>query len=376
MRRSIGRTSALTGAFVAATTLVVASAGVAAAADSSTATPAATATSTASPTTAPTTTGTPSPSSTTPAPSSPWTSPTTPLACPDPAFGPTGVTATARLTGTASNSVQATITWPPLTQPAGCSRGTVEIMQVSPAGPTTSVPDTGQAVITGLTTLTAYTWQIRYVSGTVSTWTTVSVPAVLPLDYCLGLPGPRPIVATTPSPSSVHLEWGTISYPSQCSGSLTVRNVTAGTPAITVDRTRTGVTIEGLTPGSTSTWLVTFMIQLGTVTVTQPSASGRTCTATAHLDSVWGDGFVATVTVRNTSAATSTAGWSVGWTPPSGVRVDNTWMALPSTSGGRFTATNASWNGTLAPGATTLFGFLAHTSGGAPATPTLTCTPS
>ena len=313
---------------------------------------------------------------TTPPAASPTPSSSTHAPCPDPAFGPTGVTATARLIGTASNAVQATITWPPLMQPAGCSAGSVEIVQVSPAGPTTRVPDVGQTVITGLTTLTAYTWQIRYVSGTVSTWTTVSVPAVLPLDYCLGLPGPRPIVATTPSPTSVHLEWGTVSYPSQCSGSLTVKNVTTGTPVLTLDRSRTGVTIEGLTPGSTSTWLVSFIIQLGTVTVTQPSGSGRTCTATAHLDTVWGDGFVATVTVRNTSAATSTAGWSVGWTLPSGVRIDNTWMATGTTDGGRFTASNMAWNGTLAPDATTTFGVLAHTAGGTVAVPTLTCTPS
>jgi len=349
MRRSTGRTTLLTGALAAAIALIVAGTGTADAA-----------TSASSPSASPTA----SPSGSTHAP------------CPDPAFGPTGVTATAQLIGTASSAVQATITWPPLVQPAGCSAGSVEIVQVSPAGPTTRVPDVGQTVITGLTTLTAYTWQIRYVSGTVSTWTTVSVPAVLPLDYCLGLPGPRPIVATTPSPTSVHLEWGTINYPSQCSGSLTVKNVTAGTPALTVDRSRTGVTIEGLTPGSTNTWLVSFVIQLGTVTVTQPTASGRTCTATAHLDTVWGDGFVATVTVRNTSASTSTAGWSVGWTLPSGVRIDNTWMATGTTDVGLFTATNMAWNGTLAPAATTTFGVLAHTAGGTVAVPTLTCTPS
>jgi len=299
------------------------------------------------------------------------------VACPDPAFGPTGVTASAQLIGTASDAVQATISWPPLAQPEGCPRGSVEIAQVSPPGPTLRLPDNGRAVITGLHTLTAYTWQIRYVSGTVSTWTRVSVPKVLPLDYCLGLPFPRPIVATTPSPSQVHLEWGTINYPAECSGTLTVRNVTAGTPAITVPRSQTGVTIDGLTPGSTNTWEVSFLVSLGSVTVTQPTGSGRTCTATAHLDSVWGDGLVATVTVTNTSAATSTTGWSVGWTLPSGIRIDNTWNAGTATAGGRFTASNMTWNGTLAPGATTTFGFQAtHTSGSAVTTPTLTCTAS
>src|SRR3954452_23128483 len=261
MRQSISRTSGLTGAIVAAIALIVGGAGVAAAAG------------TPSPTPASTTPPTPTPSVT-----------GTPVACPDPAFGPTGVTASAQLVGTFSDAVQATITWPPLVQPPGCFAGSVEIAQVSPPGPTLRLPDNGRAVITGLHTLTAYTWQIRYVSGTVSTWTRVSVPKVLPLDYCLGLPFPRPIVATTPSPSQVHLEWGTINYPAECSGTLTVRNVTAGTPALTVPRSQTGVTIDGLTPGSTNTWEVTFLISLGSVTVTQPTGSGRTCTATAHLD--------------------------------------------------------------------------------------------
>jgi len=39
-------------------------------------------------------------------------------------------------------------------------------------------------------------------------------------------------------------------------------------------------------------------------------------------------------------------------------------------------ASSTTWNGTLAPGATTTFGFLARTSGGPIATPTLTWTPS
>jgi cellulase/cellobiase CelA1 len=101
----------------------------------------------------------------------------TPQPCADPGPAPTGVTATVSLVGT--DSVQARLTWTPLVEPANCSPGVVEIEQVSPAGPTITAPSASREItISGLSTLTAYTWRLRYVAGTVSQWATVSVAAV------------------------------------------------------------------------------------------------------------------------------------------------------------------------------------------------------
>jgi cellulase/cellobiase CelA1 len=103
----------------------------------------------------------------------------TPQPCADPGPAPTGVTATATLVGT--NSVQARLTWTPLVEPANCSPGVVEIQQVSPPGPTITAPSaSGEITISGLSTLTAYTWQLRYFAGTVSQWATVSIAPVTP----------------------------------------------------------------------------------------------------------------------------------------------------------------------------------------------------
>jgi len=330
----------------------------------------------AAPAEVPPTTGTGLPAAASGAPS-----PTATALCPDPGAAPTGVRAYAGLVDTAHPDVQATLTWTPLVVPANCGVGRVEIEQVSPPGPTTTVPSAdGQTVLRGLTILTPYTWRLRYVAGTVSQWATVSVPAVLPLDYCLGLPGPRPITGTTPSPTTVHLEWGGLSYPALCDGKVVVTALGSSTPVANVDRAQTGTTLTGLAPGSTTTWVVSFMgtpgillQELGRVTVTQPGAGGARCSATAHLDSVWGDGFVTTVTVTNTGPV-AIGGWSAAWPLPAGVRVWNTWNASTATAGGTLTATNTSWNGALAPGASTTFGMQAARSGsGAVAVPSLTC---
>ncbi|GFJ93475.1 hypothetical protein Prum_071170 [Phytohabitans rumicis] len=97
------------------------------------------------------------------------------------------------------------------------------------------------------------------------------------------------------------------------------------------------------------------------------------CRATARIDSQWGTGAtggqVVSVTVTNTSATTATK-WTVTWTLGTGQRVVAAWNAAVSTTGTTVTAVNASYNGVLAPAASTTFG--AQLSGLAPA-PALSC---
>ena len=87
--------------------------------------------------------------------------------------------------------------------------------------------------------------------------------------------------------------------------------------------------------------------------------AGGGCGATAHVERQWGSGAnggqIVAVTVTNTSAAT-TARWAVTWTLGTGQRVVSAWNAAVSTSGETATAINASYNGILAPGASTTFG--------------------
>lgn len=297
----------------------------------------------------------------------------TPPLCGDPAAAPAGARAYASLLPPANITVRLSWTAPVL--PAGCPAWNVEIEQVSPSGGTRTVPAaTGGVTLPPLATLTAYTWRLRFVSGTVSEWATVSVARILPLDYCLALPPGRAITARAESPTTLRLEWGVVSYPEECSGSVTVRNVTTGATVATVSRTQTGVTLTGLTPGSTSTWVVLFFIQLGpAVTVTQPEEVAPSCAASVRVDSAWNSGLVATVTVRNTSAQPLSS-WSARWAVPAGVGVSSVWNASGTTQQGVFTARSASWNSSLAPGASRTFGFVASRTGAAPVVPEFTCT--
>lgn len=106
---------------------------------------------------------------------------------------------------------------------------------------------------------------------------------------------------------------------------------------------------------------------------TPPPPSGAACTADLRVDNAWSGGFTATVTVTNTGDRALT-GWSADWTFPADQTVGNAWNATVTQSGRSAHAVNASYNGALAPGAATTFGFQGIGSA-AGATP-LTCTPS
>jgi hypothetical protein len=100
------------------------------------------------------------------------------------------------------------------------------------------------------------------------------------------------------------------------------------------------------------------------------ASAGSGCTATAHVETQWGSGAgggqIVVVTVTNASAAI-TPRWAVTWTPGTGRRVVSAWNAAVSTSGGTATAVNASYDGILAPGASTTFGMQLSGTGSAPA---------
>ncbi|UNO39916.1 glycoside hydrolase family 18 chitinase [Streptomyces sp. MST-110588] len=100
---------------------------------------------------------------------------------------------------------------------------------------------------------------------------------------------------------------------------------------------------------------------LGLATATDAHAA-ESATATYVKVSDWGSGFEGRWTVKNTGTTTIN-GWTVEWDFPAGTTVGAFWDASVSGSGGHYTAKNLSWNGTLAPGASTSFGFNGAGSG-------------
>ncbi|MCX5064419.1 cellulose-binding domain-containing protein [Micromonospora lupini] len=101
------------------------------------------------------------------------------------------------------------------------------------------------------------------------------------------------------------------------------------------------------------------------------TAALTACSATATIDSRWGTGFVATVTVRSTGTQTLDR-WSVSWRWAGDERIQTVWRGVAETTGADVTVRNASYNGTLAPGGVTTFGLLVTTSA-VPDGLTLTC---
>jgi poly(3-hydroxybutyrate) depolymerase len=90
------------------------------------------------------------------------------------------------------------------------------------------------------------------------------------------------------------------------------------------------------------------------------------CRATATVNA-WNNGLTANVTVTNTGGS-AINGWNLAFTLPSGQTITGGWNATYSPTSGRVTATNVSYNASLAPGASVSFGFQATHSGnnGAP----------
>lgn len=85
-----------------------------------------------------------------------------------------------------------------------------------------------------------------------------------------------------------------------------------------------------------------------------PSTGGGACTAT-YSNNAWTGGFVTTVTVK--AGASALTGWKVAVTLPSGAAITNSWSTTASGSSGAVTFANVSYNGGVAAGAGTSFGF-------------------
>ncbi|WP_328869487.1 PHB depolymerase family esterase [Streptomyces sp. NBC_00287] len=76
----------------------------------------------------------------------------------------------------------------------------------------------------------------------------------------------------------------------------------------------------------------------------------------------WNTGLTASVTITNTGT-TTVNGWKLGFTLPTGQTITNGWNATYTPASGAVTATNASYNGTLAPSASVNIGYQATHTG-------------
>jgi hypothetical protein len=95
---------------------------------------------------------------------------------------------------------------------------------------------------------------------------------------------------------------------------------------------------------------------------------GVECTTEYNVQNSWNSGYVAEVTVRNTSGG-DISGWSLGFTNPASQRVTSAWNATVSQQGDQVTATGDGWNRSIPAGGSVTFG-IQGTHSGSPSIPT------
>jgi cellulase/cellobiase CelA1 len=87
--------------------------------------------------------------------------------------------------------------------------------------------------------------------------------------------------------------------------------------------------------------------------------------------SSWSGGFQAEVKV--TAGTAPVKGWTVSWTFPNGQTISQLWNATHTQTGANVTVSNAAYNGSLAAGGSTTFGFIGTTTGTNNPPATITC---
>jgi len=100
----------------------------------------------------------------------------------------------------------------------------------------------------------------------------------------------------------------------------------------------------------------------------QPEPGACKVTATTNA---WSTGLTASLTVTNTGT-TAINGWQLGFTLPSGQTITNGWGATYTPASGSVTATNATYNGAIAPNASVSIGYQANHGGNSAAPGTFT----
>ena len=197
---------------------------------------------------------------------------------------------------------------------------------------------------------------------------------------------PANLAASGATQTSVNLSWTASTDNVGVTGYDILRapGATGGTFAVVGTSTTTSTTSGGLTANTTYRFQVRARDAAGnlsavsnTVQITTPPGGPGGCSVTPTVQTQWQTGYVLQpVTITNTGTTTTTS-WTVTVTLPAGHAMTGSWPGNVSISGQTITATNLTWNGTLAPGATATFGFQASRPSTSTALPTsFTCTSS
>ncbi|MDI1460877.1 glycoside hydrolase family 9 protein [Catellatospora sp. KI3] len=236
-------------------------------------------------------------------------------------------------------------------------------------------PTTAALPVTGLTPSTSYTYYVvakdgagnRSAASTPATFTTLAAD---PVDTT------PPSTPGTPAASAVTSSGATLTWTASTDNvgvtGYRVYREAGATDALLATVTATTYAVTGLTAQTAYQFYVVALDAAGnasaasspvSVTTTappQPSACQITYGTTD-----WNNGFTGNVTVKNTGTATIN-GWTLAFSFTAGQQITQAWSSKYTQTGANVAITNESYNGTLAPGASTSFGFNATHTGSNP----------
>jgi endoglucanase len=274
----------------------------------------------------------------------------------------------------------ATLTWTAAT--AGTNPiGGYDVFRVgSPDAVVASTTGALTATVSGLAASTAYQF---YAVARDSAGNAGPKSANVSVTTAAGPANTPPGAPGIPVASGLTSTGVTLTWPAATPGSSAIARYVVyrnGSPDTVVGTTANGTTttlaLTGLTPSTSYTFAVVAQdatgVQSGrspTVTVITTAAPAAGACQVTYAVNDWGGGFTATVTVKNTGTSPIN-GWTLAFSYAGNQTLSQGWSANWTQSGHTVTATNLSWNGSLAPGASTSIGFNG-TYSGANAAPTM-----
>ncbi|WP_444950480.1 glycoside hydrolase family 9 protein [Micromonospora ureilytica] len=274
--------------------------------------------------------------------------------------------------GLAPRSV--TLTWPASTDSGGSGLAGYDVREIQVGGDTVlNRPVTG-TTLTISTLLPEHTYEFAVIArdgagnrSAASPVLTVTTPPTGSADTT------APSTPGTPVASAVTATGLTLAWtPSTDNVGVTgyrVYREAGATDALVGSPIGTTVAVSGLTASTAYQFYVVAVDAAGNtsaasapvaVTTAAPPVGGTCSVGYATTD--WSTGFTATVTITNTGTS-AINGWTLRFSFPGGQTVSQGWSAAVSQSGAAVTATNLSYNGTVAPGASVSFGFNGAHSG-------------
>jgi cellulose 1,4-beta-cellobiosidase len=204
---------------------------------------------------------------------------------------------------------------------------------------------------------------------------TASTSAAVSVTITAAPPGaPSSLTATAVSSSQINLSWAASTTPGVTYN--VYASATSGFTPAAGNRIAAGVAATsyantGLAASTTRYYLVTAQNANGESAASNQAgastqAPGLSCQVGYSVTTQWNVGFGTAITIKNTGS-TPINGWRLTWTWAGNQQITQAWNSNYTESGANATLTNASWNSTIAAGATlTGMGFNASYSGSNP----------